>query len=368
MALQDQTQTLIPTKGANKTFEKRASESKKSAHDCANDKPSPKEVSLVIRVILGLVFLILGFTFSNEVFFDNYPLFGRKFLAEFLISLFTASVGFYVVPKAFSALKHWVLKAVFDAVSDIVTDFWEQQTDKMREARQEREDKKELEKKEEEERKAKEEARKEKEALLKEKHKGSMVLDTSVLIDGRLLDIAKTGFLMCDLIVPEFVVDELHTLSDSKDKLKRQKGRRGLDLLKALRKDKKVNLEVVEEFTPLEEGVDKSLVKYAKKYDLILVTLDFSLNKVAGAEGVSVLNLNDLANALRMRYLPGEKFEIKVLDEGKEDGQGVGYLEDGTMVIVEAGKALVGDEVKVCVKKNLQGSAGRMIFAEVFED
>ena len=326
-----------------------------------NSKPSPREVSLVMRIILGLIFLALGFAFSKEVFFDEHPLFGMRFLAEILISLVTGLLGFYVLPKAFSALKHWFVKIIFDAVSTIVSNFWEQQSDKIREARKEKERKKKV---------AQEASRKDREAQeshLKESLKGLMVLDTSVLVDGRIFDIAMTGFITRDLVVPDFVVDELHALSDSKKDIKRAKGRRGLDILKSLKKVRGVKVRITEKFERSKEGVDKTLVRYAKEYGLTLVTLDFNLNKVASVSGVKVLNLNDLANALRMYLLPGKKLEIKVVDVGQEKNQGIGYLKDGTMVVVDKGKDLVGKTVKVCVKKNIQGSAGKMIFAELLE-
>jgi len=324
-----------------------------------NVKPSPNEVLLVVRIILGLLFLVLGFAFSKGIFFDEHPLFGVHFLAEVLISLVTGLFGFYVLPKSFSALKHWFVKIVFEAVSTIVSDFWEQQNIKIREARKEKDKKKKA--GQEEEKKVREA----KELRLKEGLKGSMVLDTSILVDGRILDIAKTGFLIHDLIVPDFVVTELHSLSDSKKGMKRAKGRRGLDVLKSLKKVRGVNVRMTEGFERSKDGVDKTLVKYAKEYGLTLTTLDFNLNKVASVSGVKVLNLNNLANALRMFLLPGEELEIKVVDAGQEKEQGVGYLEDGTMVVVAKGKDLVGSTVKVCVKKNIQGSAGKMIFAEI---
>lgn len=314
------------------------------------EKPSPREVNLVVRIILGIVFLILGFTFSNNIYFDEYPLFGRPFLAEFAISLVMGLVGFYIIPKAFSAIKHWLRDVIFSAVTSIVSDFWDQQTERMREARKEREEKRQS---------AKEEK-------LKDELCGLIVLDTSVLIDGRILDIAKTGFLLCDLVVPEFVVDELHALSDSKDGAKRKKGRRGLDLLKDLKKAAKVH--ITDGYEVGDEGVDKALVEYAKKYEMTLMTLDFNLNKVASVSGIKVININDLANALRMKLLPGEEIELKIVDNGQEEGQGVGYLEDGTMVVVSEGSDSIGHKVKVTVKKNIQGSAGRMIFAEPLSD
>ncbi len=219
----------------------------------------------------------------------------------------------------------------------------------MKESREEKEEKK----------------KKAKETRIKEEMEGNIVLDTSVLIDGRILDIAKTGVLTCGLIVPDFVIDELHTLSDSKDSLKRRKGRRGLDLLKALKKDRCVEVSITKDLEVTDEGVDKSLVEFARKYKVSLMTMDFNLNKVASVSDIKVINLNDLANALRMRLLPGEELEIEIKERGQEKDQGVGYLEDGTMVVVEKGSNRIGEKVKVVVKKNLQGSAGQMIFAEL---
>jgi len=319
-------------------------------------KPSPKEVPLYIRLLLSFALLVLGFALSNSVFFKENPLFGKPLVAETLIAILMALFGFYLLPKTFSSIKHWLQKIIFQFVNDIVSSFWEQQSEKMREARLEREERKH---KEEEERETKRKLGLE----------GQLLLDTSVLIDGRILDIAKAGFLLRNVVVPEFVIKELHALSDSKDALKRKKGRRGLEVLKQMKK------EVVCQTPPndldvehLPEGVDTALVEYAKKYKMTLVSLDFNLNKVASIKELSVININDLANALRMNLLPGEEQELKLLDKGQEKGQAVGYLEDGTMVVVSGAVDLVGETVRVKVKKSLQGSAGRMFFAEVLKE
>lgn len=329
------------------------------------NKPSPREVPLYIRLILSFALLVLGFALSNSVFFKEYPLFGKPLLAEVLIAILMALFGFYLLPKTFSNLKHWFQKIIFQFVNDIVASFWEQQSEKMREARLERE-----------ERKKKEEA--EREAKKKAGLEGQLLLDTSVLIDGRILDIAKTGFLLRDLIVPEFVIKELHTLSDSKDGMKRKKGRRGLDIIRQLKKE--VTVQTPSNGLPYNDdskdcpdelakkakkGVDEFLVEYAKMYQMVLVSLDFNLNKVASVKGLKVININDLANALRMNLLPGEELDIKLLDAGQGKGQAVGYLEDGTMVIVSDGAEKLGTIVHVKVKKSLQGSSGKMFFAEV---
>jgi uncharacterized protein YacL len=318
-------------------------------------RPSPKEVPLYIRLILSFALLVLGFALSNGVYFKENPLFGKPLLAEVLIAILMALFGFYLLPKTFSGIKHWLQEIILEFVSDIVSNFWEQQSEKMREARLEREERK---KKEEQNREEKKKAGLE----------GQLLLDTSVLIDGRILDIAKTGFLLRDAVVPEFVIKELHTLSDSKDPMKRKKGRRGLDIVRQLKKE--VTVHTPSNGLPEEQvkkGVDEALVEYAKMYQTVLVSLDFNLNKVASVKGLKVVNINDLANALRMNLLPGEELEIKLVDAGQGKGQAIGYLEDGTMVIVSDGVEKLGSVVHVKIKKSLQGSSGRMFFAEIVE-
>ena len=180
------------------------------------------------------------------------------------------------------------------------------------------------------------------------------LLDTSVIIDGRIIDILKTGFLEGRLIVPNFVLEELQKLADSSDNLKRAKGRRGLDLIQEIQqKNKDLN------------EVDAKLVKLAKQTEAVIITNDFNLNKVAEIQGVSVLNINDLANAIKPVVLPGEEMNVFVVKDGKENNQGVAYLEDGTMIVVEGGKKLVGENTAVVVTSVLQTSAGRMIFAKL---
>ena len=191
------------------------------------------------------------------------------------------------------------------------------------------------------------------------------LLDTSVIIDGRIIDILKTGFLEGRLIVPDFVLEELQKLADSSDNLKRAKGRRGLDLIQEIQQKNKEQLLVEDtDFEDLNE-VDAKLVKLAKQTEAVIITNDFNLNKVAEIQGVSVLNINDLANAIKPVVLPGEEMNVFVVKDGKENNQGVAYLEDGTMIVVEGGKKLVGENTAVVVTSVLQTSAGRMIFAKL---
>jgi uncharacterized protein YacL len=189
-----------------------------------------------------------------------------------------------------------------------------------------------------------------------------ILVDTSVIIDGRILEVARSGFLPGHLLVPRFVLKELQTISDSDDQLKRAKGRRGLDLLATLKKE--FHLEVTTEDIPGEDAVDSKLLHLAQRTGYEILTTDYNLNRVAQVEGVRVLNLNELSGALRAAVLPGEELEVEIVQPGKEKKQGVGYLPDGTMIVVEGGDAMIGQTVAVTVTRHLQTVAGKMIFAK----
>jgi uncharacterized protein YacL len=190
------------------------------------------------------------------------------------------------------------------------------------------------------------------------------VLDTSVVIDGRIADVVETKVLDSQLIMPRFVLGELQAIADSSDRLRRSRGRRGLDILNRLRSNTAVDLEIYDRTLPEFEGqpVDLKLVMLAKHLDGKVVTNDYNLNKVARLHGVDVINLNDLANALKPVFLPGENLEVHIVKPGEEAGQGVGYLDDGTMIVVEGGRDHVNRTVRITVTSVLQTSAGRMIF------
>ncbi len=191
-----------------------------------------------------------------------------------------------------------------------------------------------------------------------------MVLDTSVLIDGRIVDIARTGFLGGTMIVPRFVLSELHQVADSPDPLRRNRGRRGLAKLNELQRDTDVPLRIIEDdFEGITE-VDNKLVMVALQREALLITNDYNLNRVAEAQNVSVLNVNLLANAVRTVYIPGETFSIHVIQEGRDPEQGVGYLEDGTMVVIANGKRYMDRTINVTVTRLINQPTGRMIFAE----
>ena len=191
------------------------------------------------------------------------------------------------------------------------------------------------------------------------------ILDTSVIIDGRILDLLQTGFIEGILIIPEFVLDELRHIADSADGLKRNRGRRGLDILNEIQKQLAVPVEI-RSFTPEKPmEVDAMLLKMAEELDAFVVTNDYNLNKVAEFQGVRVLNINELANAIKPVVLPGEEMQVTIIKSGKEAGQGVAYLNDGTMIVVDGGNRFIGETMQVTVTSVLQTAAGRMIFAKM---
>jgi uncharacterized protein YacL len=201
-------------------------------------------------------------------------------------------------------------------------------------------------------------------ALFKEKRAGRSfkILDTSVIIDGRIADLCDTGFVEGTLIVPQFVLKELHLVADSPDALKRQRGRRGLDVLDHLQKSSQVEVVLSDTDFPETRDVDSKLIELAKTMDAKIVTNDFNLNKVAGIHGIKVLNINELVNSLRPVALPGEVMSVFILKEGKEKDQGVAYLDDGTMVVVDNSRRMIGQTVDVTVTSVLQTTVGKMIF------
>ncbi len=202
----------------------------------------------------------------------------------------------------------------------------------------------------------------------KEAVRTKKLLDTSVIIDGRIVDLCETEFIEGTLVVPHFILQELQHISDSSDGLKRARGRRGLDILNVLQKMSTIKVELVEDDFPHVKEVDTKLIELAKQMEAKVLTNDFNLNKVAGIQGVKVLNINDLCNALKPVVLPGETIRVFVLKEGKEAGQGVAYLDDGTMVVVDHAKRWIGKNADVIVTSVLQTSAGRMIFTRLKEE
>lgn len=191
-----------------------------------------------------------------------------------------------------------------------------------------------------------------------------VVVDTSTVIDGRIVDVGRTGFILGTLVVPRFVLDELQRVADSPDALRRNRGRRGLEMLTALQKDSISPVQIHEATYPEIAEVDAKLIAFARDHDAAILTNDFNLNRVAELQGIRVLNINELANAVKVVVHPGEEMTVKIIQEGKEPGQGVGYLDDGTMIVVEGGHKFMDSEVPISVTRVLQTVAGRMIFAQ----
>ncbi|MCX8111006.1 MAG: TRAM domain-containing protein, partial [Syntrophorhabdaceae bacterium] len=193
------------------------------------------------------------------------------------------------------------------------------------------------------------------------------LVDTSTIIDGRIADICETGFMQGTFVIPQFVLYEIQHIADQQDPVKRTRGRRGLDVLHRLQKQNFVRIKIVDYDFPKLKDVDSKLIALAKKLNAKIITNDYNLNKVAELQGIEVLNMNQLATALKPTILPGEVMNIKILKEGKEYGQGIGYLDDGTMVVVDETKKMLGKSVDVVVTSVLQTTSGRMIFAKLKE-
>ncbi len=309
-------------------------------------RPTLKEAHIVLRVICAVLFFVLGYSVSKALLFSNRTLFGFHTIIEVLAGGGLSVLGYFVFPLLLVKLKYWLEGLVVATVSSIVTAFWDQQSKRIQQARRGKQ-----------KMKAEEKSIKEKQEI-----ENAILLDTSVLVDGRLLDVVKAGFMDRPFIIPQNVINELQKLSDTKSKVKRNRGRMGLDLVKELKRRTRV---LIPDIKTKEKEVDRILIEYAKEKKVKLMTLDFNLNKVAKVSGIKVLNMNDLINALKTVMLPGEDFTIKVLQQGKEKKQGIGYLSDGTMVVIENGIDKVGQDVSVKVLKVIQSSAGKIVFGEM---
>jgi uncharacterized protein YacL len=206
------------------------------------------------------------------------------------------------------------------------------------------------------------------EGLARASSEKSVLLDTSVIIDGRIADISRTGFIDGTMMIPRFVLQELQHIADSPDSLRRNRGRRGLEMLNKLQKESIVPIRITDLDVEEVHEVDDKLVRLAKNLHCPIVTNDYNLNRVAELQGIRVLNINELANAIRAVVLPGEGMRVRVVQEGKELGQGVGYLDDGTMVVIDNGKKFIGNTIDVTVTRMLQTNQGRMIFAAPLDE
>ena len=302
-----------------------------------------------------MVFAVLGLFISRASYFDKNPLFHLNYLGEAVTAVSFFFFFFFLGKNIFIRIGRWFETFILNFFRRVVTEVWTFQVNKIVEVVEEI-------------RKSSEEKRilKEKEQKLQPEYNclvSGIVLDTSAIIDGRVLGVIKAGFLDGLFIVPQNVINELQFMADKSNKLKREKGRRGLDVLKDIRKTVgKKNFMIVEVDTKPEE-VDHSLVYFCKKNKTKIATVDFNLNKAAQVAGIKVLNINQLANEIKLNILPGEMMMVKLVQEGKDDGQAVGYLEDGTMIVVRDGSNFIGEYKEVLIQKVIQTNAGRMIFA-----
>ena len=284
----------------------------------------------LIRAILGIIFAIAGFLLAKN-FIPAAFLKPANFI-ESLVAVVSAFFGYFTVP--FITL--WLRKVSTDFTKKIASEVISQlRLPRVR---------------------APKLTRKQKE------FSNPMLLDTSAIIDGRIVDVVKLGFLYGTLIVPRFILAELQRIADSSEDLKRAKGRRGFEILEDLKKVKLIKTEIIE--GSFDKTIDDSLLKLAKNLKAKIITTDFNLNKVATLAGIGVLNINELVNAIKTTVLPGELLDVQIIHEGKENNQGVGYLSDGTMIVVENGNKMVGKKAQTEVTRVLQTAAGRMIFAQ----
>ena len=296
-------------------------------------------IQIFTRITFGGIFGYLGFVTSN-LYFDPAPLFGVKFLGQSLSALLASVFGLFLFPIIIGQIRSWVQSIVDMAVKDSFG-----QIQRIRSFRDNPHEKN--------------------NGLRSQRYPSPVLLDTSAIIDGRIADIVTLGFLPLDFLVPQFILSELQHVADSSDVLKRNRGRRGLEILENLKRNPGVRVKIIENDFNRIKAVDSKLIKLAKVLKAKIITTDYNLNKVAAVSGVRVLNVNELANALKTVVLPGEKIKIKVIQEGKEPGQGVGYLPDGTMVVVEEGEELLNQTIEAEVSRIFQTAAGKMIFVKI---
>ncbi|MCL5411476.1 MAG: hypothetical protein M1150_01920 [Patescibacteria group bacterium] len=294
-------------------------------------------IQVIVRTILGVVFASLGYLTSVELF-PKSNIFNIPYVIPIVLTFVFGVAGVFLVPIISMALAHWSSNFAKKIASEVIEQVhFPDVRKKVHMARNNS----------------------------VEKYPNAMVLDTSAIIDGRLSDIVTTGFLAGTLIVPRFVLSELQHIADSSDELRRGRGRRGFEILEALKKSDVVKVEIIDQDVLKVKNTDDKLLKLAKSLKAKIVTTDYNLNKVATLSGVKILNVNELANSVKTVVLPGELMSVRVIQEGKEKDQGVGYLPDGTMIVVENGSRYVGKTVEAVVSRVLQTVAGRMIFVQV---
>ncbi len=293
-------------------------------------------MSLSVRLLSGLILASLGFWITNNLL-PKTGLLQFSFISSFMIPLFWGALGIFLVPILGGLFRRWVGLFVQRVASEVAAQLRERFP-----------------------------TPKSKVVKIKVPVSEGMkaLLDTSAIIDGRIADIVKTGFLCGTILVPRFVLSELQHIADSDDDLRRGRGRRGFQILDELKKDKRITLKIIDQEVTA-DNVDEKLLKLSKILHSDIITTDYNLNKVAQISGIKILNVNELANSVKTVALPGEEMVVKVIQDGKEKGQGVGYLADGTMIVVENGRQFVGQTITVVVSRILQTVAGRMIFTQL---
>ena len=308
-----------------------------------------KGIKKTSRIIWSFIFGLLGFFVSQAIYFGEYSLFHISLLGETIISAIFFLLIYFFGKLIISSIGRWLETLVGNTLLKILNEFWRVQSNRLVESIR------------------RADTTKEKVENVKDVNSniipGAVVLDTSTIIDGRILSVIKTGFMNSQIVVTQNVVDELQHMADKSDTLKRQKGRRGLDTLKDIRKACGKGLFYIADLNDSTADVDKSLVSFCKKTKSRIATVDYNLNKTAQVAGIKVLNINLLANEIKTNLLPGDTMIVKLVQKGKEEKQAVAYLEDGTMLVVKDADAFVGKHKEIKVEKVLQTSAGRMIFA-----
>lgn len=295
---------------------------------------------VLVRLVLGLIFALSGY-FLSQTYLSGFNPKSYPYLVPVAASFGSGLFGVFLIPVIGHYSRLWYSRFVRRIASELLREFQNRVPRMPGKSKFKREN---------------------------GKNFNPMVVDTSAIIDGRLLDITETGFLAGTLIVPSFVLTELQHISDSANDLKRERGRRGFEILESLKKSPHIKIDILRSDNVEGKDADDKILRLAKNLKAKIITCDFNLNKMATISGVKILNVNELANAVKSVVLPGETMSIRVIQEGKEKNQGVGYLADGTMVVVEKGNSLVGKTVPVAVSRVIQTVAGRMIFAVLKED
>jgi uncharacterized protein YacL len=303
-------------------------------------------IQIFFRVVLAVGFAALGYFTANRLLDITDP--QVKTGISVVIAVASGAAGVYLVPLISRWVGYWSSVFAQRVANEVISQLRLPTLSGMRELRS----------------RMRRPGGKKKE---ENRYTNPIVVDTSSLIDGRVADVVESGFLYGTLIVPRFILSELQHIADASNALRRGRGRRGLDVLETIKKSKQVKTVIYNGSDPKGKNIDERLLNLSKSMKAKILTTDFNLNKVATVSGIKILNINDLVNSLKTTLLPGEPLEVNVIQEGKEKTQGVGYLPDGTMIVVENGASYIGKKIPTTVSRVLQTAAGRMIFTQISE-